>query len=155
MSDMEGLTASQIKEVPCIVCGAAVGEPCKNVPMNKEGEKVKMFPGFRAGAHVVGYHAARAAMRKKYPVVDYKTLNATDISLIVYYGYVMLADACEANAKALFGRHFTSADIQRFFAAKATQQLIKDGLLDPPNTEAKLVADEEPEPEKKTKIRLT
>lgn len=112
------LTREQVMEVPCIQCDAPKGFACKV----DRGNPFKL----------VGFHKERVALRQRYPVLPEaaKELNSTDKSLIVYYGFVMLCDSCEAKSIELFGKHIASADIQRMFAHKAIEELKKDGLLD-------------------------
>lgn len=108
-------TSTEIMEVCCIECDAKVGERC----CEKDH-----------GTIMLGFHSKRLELREKLPAFhNSELLSSTDKSLIAYYAFVMLADSCEAKSVELFGRHFDSVDIQRFFAARAVQALKKEGLL--------------------------
>jgi hypothetical protein len=57
-------------------------------------------------------------------------LTATDKALIVYYAFIFLSDSVSATAIKTIGQPWASDDIQRFFAKRAIDALIVEGLLD-------------------------
>lgn len=56
-------------------------------------------------------------------------LSPTDKALITYYAFVMLCDSVSTKTMVMFGKEFTSEDIQKFFATEAVKELRKDKLI--------------------------
>lgn len=113
----EEFTLEQVREVPCIICDAIAGEHCMT---NYSGRRVVM----------VECHPERSELRKKCPNLSFvQGLDATDKSLIVYYAFVMLCDSLQPKSLEIIGKHFTSRELQVFFAKMAIAELRKDGLL--------------------------
>lgn len=111
----------EVKEVQCLMCGAQPGEPCI------EKEKGKKF------THValLGFHKERVELRSRIPSFpsDMPELDATDKAVITYYAYIALCDSCSTKSIELFGKKFSSQEIQRTFAAQGLKQAKEDGLI--------------------------
>lgn len=109
-------THKELLQVPCIRCNAAVGQPC-------------VAPGNRR-TPIIGFHKQRNELRTKCPMLEMDhQLDSSEKALVIGYALLMLADACEANSEKLFGKFFSSREIQRFFASKAIDELKLDGLI--------------------------
>jgi hypothetical protein len=105
------LTGEQMREVPCIRCDAKVAEPCK-----------------KNGLPLIGCHSERAILRAKMPCFPVE-LNATDKALVCYYAFIMLCDSVSTKSVETLGKQLSSAEVQRFFAKQAIDELKKDGLI--------------------------
>jgi hypothetical protein len=108
-------THKELLEVPCLRCMQAVGRPC-------------VAPGNRK-TPLIGFHKERTDLRIKVPMLEMEGLDASDKALVMGYGFLLLANACEANAEKIFNKPFSSREIQRYFAAKAVEELVNDGLI--------------------------
>jgi hypothetical protein len=108
---------SRALQVHCIFCDAKPGEHCHQ-------------PG-RTEPLVGGFHPARIELAQKmipiYP--SGLDLDATDKALITYYAFLNLSNSVAAKSEQMFGKKFTTEEIQRFFAKIAIDQLRQDGLL--------------------------
>jgi hypothetical protein len=108
---------SRALQVPCIFCDAKPGDRCTQ-------------PG-RVEPLLGGFHAQRIELAKKlvpiYP--SGMDLDATDKALICYYAYILLSNSVSANSEKMFGKQFTTEEIQREFAKRAVDVLRADGLL--------------------------
>ena len=114
---MSQLSNDEILQVVCPICQSAPLEACKE----------------RDGSPLIGgFHRERVAFREAFPVLPKEimsVLSPTDKAIAVYYAFVLLADSCAANSEKLFGKSFTSQEIQRTFGKAALQKAQADGML--------------------------
>lgn len=114
---MNQLSADEILQVVCPICEAAPLQACHE----------------RDGSPLIGgFHKERVLFREQFPVLPKEVpsiLTPTDKSILTYYAFVMLADSCAANSEKLFGKKFTSQEIQRTFGKAALQKAQADGML--------------------------
>src|ERR1051326_868024 len=114
---MSNVSADEILQVVCPRCDSAPLEACKE----------------RDGSQLIGgFHRERIEFREKLPVLPKEVpsvLSSTDKAILTYYAFVMLADSCAANSEKLFGKKFTSQEIQRTFGKAALKKVQEDGLL--------------------------
>jgi hypothetical protein len=106
-------------QVMCLRCDAKPDEPCvqpgRNIPL------------------IGGYHAERVELVNRLlphlPEIP-ANLDASQITLIVYYAFIMLADSVSENSEKMIGTKQSSENIQRFFGRKAIEELQRVKLLD-------------------------
>jgi hypothetical protein len=98
--------------IPCPLCAAKPGEHCND-----------------DSATLVLSHEQRRKLAEKLPDIEGTNLDATDKAMICYYAYIMLCDSVAANSEKMFGKEYSSRDLQKFFARQAVVELRKDGLL--------------------------
>jgi hypothetical protein len=108
-------THKELLEVPCVHCEQAVGQPC-------------VAPGNRR-TPILGFHAERSQLRVKLPMIEMEGLDSTEKSLVMGYGFLILCDAVASKSMDIFGKQFSGREVQQFFAAKAIDELKKDGLI--------------------------
>lgn len=123
---MNTFTDAEMKQVSCIACGASSGEFCTE---KFEGVDVPML----------GYHKERVELREKLPVMppDMPALDATDKAIIVYYAFVALCNSCQTKSLEIFGKTFTSREIQYAFASQGLKAAKEDGLIGGPKPNRK------------------
>lgn len=104
-------TNIEVLEVGCFQCGARPNEPCTESDLP-----------------LLGFHQVRLDLRAKLPVLPTE-LDSTDKAIVTYYAYIALANSCSAKSLELFGKQFSSEDIQRTFAEQGLIAARKDGLI--------------------------
>lgn len=117
------ISESEILHQVCPICKAPELMPCRRkdrTPIALELESTELR-----------FHSERilAALHKQVTTKMHGVLSAADRSLIVYYSFIMLADACAANSEKLFSKKYSSEELQAFFAAQAVTELKKDRLI--------------------------
>lgn len=124
---MNEFTDAEMQQVPCLTCGAKSGQKCE--------EKVDgniVIP-------LIGYHKERVQLREKLPVIptDMPVLDSTDKAIIIYYAFVALCNSCQTKSIELFGKEFTSREIQFAFATQGLKAAQQDGLIGGPKPNRK------------------
>ena len=124
MEAPNNFTDEEILQVSCLFCGAEPGKKCN------EGEGTVL---------IGGYHQARIELRQKLPVMpaDMPVLDATDKAIIVYYAFVALCNSCQTKSTELFGKQFSSREIQYAFATQGLKAAREDGLIGGPKMNRK------------------
>lgn len=62
-------------------------------------------------------------------IKELTAVSATDKALILSYAFLMLCDSVSTKAEVVFGKQFTSHEVQLFFTQKAVEQLRRNGLI--------------------------
>jgi hypothetical protein len=117
------ISESEILHEVCSKCRAPELMPCRR--------RDRQPLAFELDSTELAFHSERI-MAALYTQVTTKlkgVLSAADRSLIVYYSFIMLADACAANSDKLFSKLDTSEELQSFFAQQAITELKKDHLI--------------------------
>jgi len=117
------ITESAILHEFCPQCRARELQPCRN--------KQHRPLAFELDSSEMAFHSERImlALHTQVTTKLNGVLSSADRSLIVYYAFIHLANACAANSLKLFSKEQTSEDIQAFFAQIAITELRKDRLI--------------------------
>ena len=117
------ISEAEILHEFCPICKAPELTPCRR--------KDRTPLAFELDSDELRFHSERImlALHTQVTTKLKGVLSVADRSLIVYYAFIMLADACSANSEKLFSKVQTSEDIQAFFAQLAVTELKKDRLI--------------------------
>jgi hypothetical protein len=118
------ITEKDILAVSCPACLRFVGMTCVT-PLNRRAL------AFEVGVTECSFHAARImkAQDQQIKNLGLQPLGSTEKALILYYAFIALCDSVSTKSQELFGKEFTSEDIQRRFAQEAIKELRHDGLF--------------------------
>lgn len=98
--------------IPCPTCHAGPDHSC-------------LAQGIISTDGYVPFHIERKELAKRKSLA----LSHVDRTNIITYAFLFLANSCSAKSILLFGREFTSEEIQTHFAKMAIEQLKKEGRL--------------------------
>lgn len=122
----QGLPEEDILSVGCPNCQAP---PLKGCNMYIEGSRnalVYIIGSTRLAFHPERIRFAQSTHERR---LFNENLTATDKARITYYAFIMICDSNAAKSEMIFGKKFTSEEIQMFFAQQAVAELRKDKLL--------------------------